>query len=61
MKYQIWQFYAGKWEELCYEGKIFPNYESALIRLFQPGRPLGKYQIRRVVEDPTVLEVEIIK
>lgn len=57
MKYQIWQFYEGKWEELYHEGK--PNYESALIRLFQSGRPPGRYQIRRVVENPTVLEVEI--
>ena len=59
MRYHIWRFYEDKWEELYNEGKTFPNYESALIRLFQPGRPPGKYQIRRVVEDPTVLEVEI--
>ena len=61
MRYQIWQFYEGKWEELYHEGegKTFPNYESALIKLFQSGRPPGKYQIRVVVEHPTVLEVEI--
>jgi hypothetical protein len=57
MRYQIWQFYEGEWVELYHECK--PNYESALIKLFQSERPSGKYQIRVVVENPTVLEVEI--